>query len=289
MYGFNYFYKYWIEGHFKGRKMKQDAVFDYLYKFYGSDFFNFNLDINDKINNEYKQTIWVCWWQGEEQMPDIVKCCYNSLIKHRNNHAVILITKNNYESYITLPKCVCDNFLNGNISITHLTDIIRVSILCKHGGLWVDSTLYFTEDLPSVFPSFYTIKQECKDDSYASNYLWTGFFIGGDSQNLFFEKIRDMLELYWSKHCRLINYYLLDYIIMLLYRHDFHIKAMIDNIPYSNPNINFLQNHLNSRFCHTEWARIILNTSIFKLSWKQSYIKYDNFNNCTYYGYLTSN
>lgn len=37
--------------------------------------------------------IWTCWWQGEANMPDIVKVCYASAKHHAGQHPVILITE----------------------------------------------------------------------------------------------------------------------------------------------------------------------------------------------------
>ena len=42
--------------------------------------------------------IWVCWWQGEKKMPDIVKVCYSSICRHADNHPVILITEKNFHN-----------------------------------------------------------------------------------------------------------------------------------------------------------------------------------------------
>lgn len=47
--------------------------------------------------------IWVCWWQGEKKMPDIVKVCYSSICRHADNHPVILITEKNFQEYATMP------------------------------------------------------------------------------------------------------------------------------------------------------------------------------------------
>ena len=41
--------------------------------------------------------IWVCWWQGEKQMPELVKQCYKLLKKYSGTHPVKLLTKNNYQ------------------------------------------------------------------------------------------------------------------------------------------------------------------------------------------------
>ncbi len=45
-----------------------------------------------ELNEEYKDCIWICWWQGIDQAPSIVKKCVDSIRKHAGNHKVIIIT-----------------------------------------------------------------------------------------------------------------------------------------------------------------------------------------------------
>ena len=44
--------------------------------------------------------IWICWWQGEEQMPQIVQTCYRQIKKMSGNHPVVLITDENYRDFV---------------------------------------------------------------------------------------------------------------------------------------------------------------------------------------------
>ena len=61
-----------------------------------------------------------------------------------------------------------------------LSDILRVNLLADHGGMWMDSTIYVTQDLPDWNLPFYTLKQDLPNDkSYFSLYRWSGFFQGG--------------------------------------------------------------------------------------------------------------
>lgn len=46
--------------------------------------------------------VWVCWWQGESSMPEIVQICYQSLRKH-TSHPIHLITKDSIGQYLQLP------------------------------------------------------------------------------------------------------------------------------------------------------------------------------------------
>ena len=79
--------------------------------------------------------IWVCWWQGKENMPDIVKACYNSIQRHACNHPVILITEENFRDYIDMPEYIINKQKEGYIDITHFSDILRMKLITKQGGI----------------------------------------------------------------------------------------------------------------------------------------------------------
>ena len=68
-------------------------------------------------NIDATSPIWVCWWQGKENMPDIVKACYNSIQKHACNHPVILITEENFRNYIDMPEYIINKQKEGYIDI----------------------------------------------------------------------------------------------------------------------------------------------------------------------------
>ena len=94
---------------------------------------------------EYEGVIWSMWWQGEENLPKVVQLCRASLKRHCGNHKIIIITKDNYKDYVTLPEHIISKVQAGYISLTHLSDIIRAELLVKYGGLWIDSTIFVAD------------------------------------------------------------------------------------------------------------------------------------------------
>jgi hypothetical protein len=60
------------------------------------------LDI-PKQDENYKDCIWICWWQGLENAPEIVKRCVASIQKHAGHHKIIMITDENYKEFISFP------------------------------------------------------------------------------------------------------------------------------------------------------------------------------------------
>lgn len=287
-FGFRYVWEYWFLGRLHGKKYKHAAVTHYLQRFYEQN--PAAKDIQYSVTpNPYPDSIWVCWWQGEEQMPEVVKICYASLKAHANGHPVRLITKDNYMQYVKMPEWVVRKFDAGAITITHFSDLLRLTLLSRYGGLWMDATLFLTGDLPKETPAFFTLKQKAKDNEYVSAYRWSGYCMGGNNVNPIFTQAYNMLVGYWAKHERIINYYILDYIYDLLYQSNEKIKNMIDRNLDNNPNVMYLAEHLNQPINKMEWERVCENTSIFKLSWKQKYCAKTNDNKQTFWSHLIEN
>lgn len=95
-----------------------------------------------------RDVIWVCWFQGMENAPDIVKACYRSLCRNADR-PVILITEQNFQEYASFPSYLLDKYRREVFSRTHFSDILRTAILYQNGGIWIDSTMLLTDIIPS--------------------------------------------------------------------------------------------------------------------------------------------
>lgn len=100
----------------------------------------------------------VCWFQGESEMPPLVKGCFVSIKSHVSKHPVILITKENYAKYISIQDYIIKKLRDGKISYTHFSDIIRNYLLADHGGVLLDATILLTDELRSEHLPFFTLK-----------------------------------------------------------------------------------------------------------------------------------
>ena len=83
---------------------KHKIMLDFLDKKYSNywDKYQFSKDIKDS-NPKYHNKIWVCWWQGLDNAPDIVKACIKTIKANSEGAEVILITDDNYKNYISFP------------------------------------------------------------------------------------------------------------------------------------------------------------------------------------------
>lgn len=102
--------------------------------------------------------IWICWWQGEEQMPELVKQCHKLLKRHSDTHSVKLLTKDNYQEYIKLPPRIIMLFQTGTITIPQFSDIMRMYLISTYGGIWIDSTYWITRPFYISSEPFISVK-----------------------------------------------------------------------------------------------------------------------------------
>ena len=237
--------------------------------------------IKKEENIEEDSPIWVMWYQGIENAPPIVKSCIQSIVVNRVNHPVNIIDKNNLEKYIKLPYFVIENFHSGNLSIQHFSDIIRMALLHKYGGYWIDATYFINTPLTKVNTSFYTLKlKHCWahshtfiDCSYSINFLAVPkkSFIATYGYNA--------LIYYLKKYKYFISYLLLDYIIYIAIIKVPEFKEIINNLPSVTCNIFSLDGKLKFDYNESDFC------SFNKLR-KSSLYELKNGKNLTNYGYI---
>ena len=95
-----------------------------------------------------KKIIWSLWFQGWHNAPELNKICLESWIHHNPDWIVVKLDKNILKDYIDLneiPKCFAKDYAG-------MSDVIRILLLEKHGGVWVDSSLFCNKPLDDWIP-----------------------------------------------------------------------------------------------------------------------------------------
>ncbi|MDR2717114.1 MAG: capsular polysaccharide synthesis protein [Treponema sp.] len=231
------------------------------------------------------EQIWICWWDGIDTMPPLVRACYNSVNENAGKNNIHLITKNNFHEFVSIPNHILNKFNLNIISRTHLSDILRMALLAEHGGLWLDATVFVTGSIQSKNDCFFTIKRDYVGE-YVSKRRWTGFCIGGTKNNILFEFAKNFFYEYWKKYNDMIDYFLIDYVIDIAYRSISGIKQMIDNVPLNNSNLYVMRDNLGNEAASSFLDEICENTIFHKLTWKQNYPIRTPEEKLTFYGFI---
>lgn len=288
--GIQRFFSSFFKGSNIGRKAElklQKKIIDKLQNEYS--------DVIEKYKNykntEYKNEdlpIWVFWLQGYENAPEIVKKCIDS-IKKSTNHCVNIISFDNINDYIQLPEYILEKYKKGYISNTQFADILRMALLSEYGGLWIDATIYIPKKIPQkIFDlEFFTCKRKCNVDTmYVSKMRWTTFLKGCQKGCVIPKAINELFLTYWKTKDYLIDYFLLDNFMLLVYENIPYAKKLIDDLEYNNPEIEELQNRMNDVYNEKNFEDLINGeTYFFKLSWRMNF-KEKIGDKQTYYGYF---
>ena len=87
--------------------------------------------------------IWT-YWNDEHNIPEVVQWCMESWRKSNPTYVIHLLHKSTYSKFVTIPKFI-SNHSNFNDSNTRFADLLRLYLLEKHGGIWVDSSIFINK------------------------------------------------------------------------------------------------------------------------------------------------
>lgn len=105
------------------------------------------------------KNIFIYWNNDFVNAPLVIKKCLSSWKLHNKKWKIIILNDNNINKYINIEKDI-PNIYNKIITRTAFSDIIRIFLLEKYGGCWVDATTFCIKPL----------------DEWLINNIKTGFF-----------------------------------------------------------------------------------------------------------------
>lgn len=254
---------------------KHEVMMEYFDKTFNNFTNAYDYDRQLEEDNEKdRNRIWVCWWQGLEQAPEIVKICIESIKRNAKNHIVTVITDDNYKEYVHIPSWVEEKREKGIISKTHFADLLRLSLLAEHGGMWLDATFFcISSEIEKYFeyPLWSVKRPDYLHLSVASG-NFANFSLACDYDHRWvFATLRDFFLHYWETNNSLIDYLTLDYLIVLAQNKDKRIRKLFDDIVPNNPRCDDLFIALPRIYNKEYWTELKEETALFKLSWKIDY------------------
>lgn len=99
------------------------------------------------------KNIW-SYWNDDENLPPSVKFAKHTWEKHNKNSEIHMISDNTLNQFIDislLPK----NY--NNVPLIKKTDIIRLTLLEKYGGVWLDANIYLNKPLDIYWDENYDV------------------------------------------------------------------------------------------------------------------------------------
>ena len=118
--------------------------------------------------------IWILWLQGFAAAPYLVKQCLRSWQRHNPGWKIVLLDGNNFSEYVNLDEIIGRN--RSTITMQALSNVIRINLLVKFGGVWVDATCFCCRPLDEwiwshVTSGFFAFEKPGRDRLLASWFL----------------------------------------------------------------------------------------------------------------------
>lgn len=221
---------------------------------------------NQRGESVSKEYVWVCWFQGLENAPQLVKDCYSSIQHWLPDKEIVLITEENYQQYVTFPEHIIRKWKKGIITNTHFSDILRLELLIKYGGLWLDATTYLTGRLPKYITEteFFVYRNGWMDMEMINMGSW--LIYSKSSNNIVLQKTRDLLYHYWKKYDFMKNYFLMHMFFRMVtdvYEEEWKQVPVINHI-----DSHLLMYELEKEYDLVRCEQILELTSVHKLTYK---------------------
>lgn len=143
-----------------------------------------------------RKIIWCCWFQGENQAPELVRRCIESWRYHNPDWDVRCLDRHTIRHYVQLSRFV--DLERQQVTPASLSDILRLALLHEYGGVWVDATTLCMRPLNDWLPSrmksgFFVFEKPGPNRPISS------WFIAADLGNPILEEMTLKMAQYWKE------------------------------------------------------------------------------------------
>ncbi|HAB93526.1 MAG TPA: capsular biosynthesis protein [Lachnospiraceae bacterium] len=221
----------------------------------------------DKASRRSKD-IWILWLDGMERAPKVVQKCCRSVRDSFPDRPIHILTEDNYRDYARFPGFIQEKIDSGAISKTHLSDLLRLELLIKYGGTWLDATVFCSSgEVPDyMMDSDLFLFQDLKPGLDGHCQRISSWMITACTNHPILRLTRALLYEYWLMHDEMVDYFLF---------HDFFelaIEAYPEEwskvVPCSNAAPHILLLRLFEPYREEVWEAVKEMTPFHKLSYK---------------------
>lgn len=234
--------------------------------------YKWKLDEFDKsyVEKEHKESnkVWICWFQGMENAPELVQRCYQSIKENLTDRDIVLITSENMADYVQFPRAIQQKIDNGIIRGAHLSDLLRLELLIRYGGTWIDSTVFCSG---SVIPEYMLdselfLFQTLKPGRDGHCTVISNWFITAWSNNKILAAVQWLLYRYWEDNDQLWDYFIFhDFFQIVIEKYTEEWSRVV---PFCNATPHILLLRMFERYDDVMWKAITNQTPFHKLSYK---------------------
>lgn len=219
--------------------------------------------------------IWSAWLQGLDNAPEMVNVCLESHKKHLPGYEFRVLDMENYRQWVELPEWVEEKYARGMIPAALFSDVLRVAVLKRYGGVWMDASVLCTgfgnQQLQKQWTEvensrFAVFRYYRKGDRYPSGL--SNWFIAATPDNVVLTSVYDMLTAYWRDYDCTIDYYMMHLFISCALK---AFPEMERGMPKLNSRYSFfLGDALSRTYSQEAWQELVDHVAIHKLNYRKA-------------------
>lgn len=213
-------------------------------------------------NSTCPPKVYTYWAQGMNLAPAIVKACLRSADSIYGKNLIVL-DDTNWFHFVDIDSAILDKVYSNK---TAFSDLLRLELLSKYGGIWQDATCYCTGNVLREF-----------DSIVISNFFaFLKDFPGGVSSWYWAAKpgcftislLREMMLAYWKEYEKLAHYFVMHQILKELYKLDATVKSEMQGIPIFNWNPRKMKSVLLKSASSQSYTALSHASPVHKLTYK---------------------
>lgn len=270
---------YWLSN----KNLQFNDISCKTYKKYSKKYGSIVKEGVQQSKQEKSNIIWICWFQGFKNAPQIVKACVQSVKMAMPDRKIIILTNNNIAKYTNFPSYIVEKRKAGRISNAHFSDLLRAELLCNYGGMWIDSTvLCTTENVPSYIKDarLFVYKKLDTTNLDINPLVCSSWLISAYSNDQILLLTRKLLYQYWKDNSILTDYFLFHVFFAMSAR---RYSDEWDSIPtFDNQSPHVLSRELRNNYSKERWSQICRLSDFHKLD---HHFNYDT-DNYSFYKYI---
>lgn len=213
-----------------------------------------------------EKIIWTCWLQGEENAPLIVQRCLDSIRQHAGDYKVIVLSQETISKYVEVPIYIEQKHQQGIIPHAHYTDIVRMLLLNRYGGIWIDSTILLTGEIPQYVTETPLFVFQREPEGQVEMGIC---FISSDKNHPILRAQLALLLEYWKHENNLVSYSIFHLFWTMAVHSSSKLLELWKGVQYIPCAIlDILMHDLSTQYSKDRWDEIKRISSIHKLTYK---------------------
>jgi len=206
--------------------------------------------------------IFVYWAQGFDSAPPVVQMCRDQLMALHGTDVVVSLDDTTIADWVDLTP---DVVRRASTFLTQYSDLIRVALLARHGGIWLDATVFVTQRVDDSVDAlanggFFTFRY--RPARIAS------WLMAATPGNYVVSAMLEAQLRYWREHDRVLSYFMFHDTFEALWFLDDEFRRIVEDAPFIRPDWS-LAHRIGAPYDPDELSNLLGRTFAHKLTYKQ--------------------